>query len=34
LPAAVSPYKQTPEQLNTAANDAQSTANQVSQLCL
>jgi hypothetical protein len=34
LSVAASPYKETPEQLNTAANDAQSLANQISQLCL
>jgi hypothetical protein len=33
LPVAASPYKKTPEQLNTAANDAQSLAGQISQLC-
>jgi hypothetical protein len=33
LPVAASPNKQTPEQLNTAANEAQSLANQISQLC-
>jgi hypothetical protein len=33
LPVAASPYEKTPEQLNTAANDAQSLAAQISQLC-
>jgi hypothetical protein len=33
LSVAASPYKKTPEQLNTAANDAQSLATQISQLC-
>jgi hypothetical protein len=33
LSVAASPYKRTPEQLNTAANDAQSLATQISQLC-
>jgi hypothetical protein len=33
LPVAASPYEKTPEQLNTAANDAQSLATQISQLC-
>jgi hypothetical protein len=33
LPVAASPYKKTPEQLNTAANDAQSLAVQISGLC-
>jgi len=33
LPVAASPYKETPEQLNTAANDAESLATQISQLC-
>jgi hypothetical protein len=33
LPVAASPYEQTPEQLNTAANDAQSLATKISQLC-
>jgi hypothetical protein len=33
LPVAASPYKQTPEQLNTAANEAQSLATEISQLC-
>jgi hypothetical protein len=34
LSVAASPYKKTPEQLNTAANDAQSLAARISQLCL
>jgi hypothetical protein len=34
LPVAASPYAKTPEQLNTAANDAQSLALQISGLCL
>jgi hypothetical protein len=33
LPAAGSPDKKTPEQLNTVANDAQGLATQISQLC-
>jgi hypothetical protein len=33
LSAAASPYKETPEQLNTAANAAQSLATRISQLC-
>jgi hypothetical protein len=33
LPVAASPYQQTPEQLNTAANDAQSLGSQISALC-
>ncbi len=33
LSVAASPYKETPEQLNTAANDAQTLATQISQLC-
>ena len=33
LSVAASPYKQTPEQLNTAANEAQSLATEISQLC-
>ena len=33
LLVAASPYKQTPEQLNTAANDAQRLTTQISQLC-
>jgi hypothetical protein len=33
LSVAASPYKKTPEQLNTAANAAQSLAAQISQLC-
>jgi hypothetical protein len=33
LSVAVSPYKKTPEQLNTAANDAQSLATHISQMC-
>jgi hypothetical protein len=33
LPVAASPYKKTPEQLNTAANDAKSLATQISRLC-
>jgi hypothetical protein len=33
LSVAASPYKKTPEQLNTAANDAQRLAAQISQLC-
>jgi hypothetical protein len=34
LSVAASPYKQTPEQLNTAANAAQTLAARISQLCL
>jgi len=33
LSVAASPYKETPEQLNTAANSAQSLTNQIGQLC-
>jgi hypothetical protein len=33
LSVAASPYKKTPEQLNTAANDAQRLAAQISKLC-
>jgi hypothetical protein len=33
LPVAASPDQKTPEQLNTAANDSQSLAAQISQLC-
>ena len=33
LSVAASPYKKTPEQLNTAANDAQRLAAQISRLC-
>jgi hypothetical protein len=33
LPVAASPYKKTPEQLNAAANDAQSLATRISRLC-
>jgi hypothetical protein len=33
LSVAASPYKKTPEQLNTAANAAQSLATKISQLC-
>ena len=33
LSVAVSPYKETPEQLNTAANAAQSLATKIGQLC-
>jgi hypothetical protein len=33
LPVAASPYKRTPEQLNAAANQAQTLAQQISQLC-
>jgi hypothetical protein len=33
LSVATSPYKETPEQLNTAANDAQSLAARISRLC-
>jgi hypothetical protein len=33
LPVAASPYKKTPEQLNTAANEAKSLATQISRLC-
>ena len=34
LSVAASLYKETPEQLNTAANDAQSLATKISQLCV
>jgi hypothetical protein len=33
LPVAASPGKQSPEQLNTAANEAQSLAAKISQMC-
>jgi hypothetical protein len=33
LPVAASPYQKTPEQLNAAANDAQSLATRISRLC-
>lgn len=34
LPVAASPYKETPEQLNTAANAAESLGSRISQVCL